>query len=63
MNNDINQLVFIKRVVVNEMGFTIDNGREVHLRGDGNEPSFKPGSCYLRNNNRKRALEWRVSNK
>lgn len=33
MNNGISQLVFMKRVAVNEMGFAIDNGREAPLGG------------------------------
>lgn len=46
MNNGISQLVFVKRVAVNEMGFAIDNGREAPLGVDGKDPGFKPGSCY-----------------
>lgn len=55
----------MKRVAVNEMGFAIDNGSEVYLGGgaDYNEPSSKLGSCYLGNNNGRRALKWRVNNK
>lgn len=53
----------MKRVAVNEMGFAIDNGNEVHLGGNDNESRFKLGRYYLGNNNGERALKWRVNNK
>lgn len=53
----------MKRVAVNEMGFAIDNGSEVYLGGSYNEASSELGSCYLGNNNGRKALKWRVNNK
>lgn len=41
MSSNINQLIFMKRVAVNEIGFAIDNGSEVHLGGNDNAPSSK----------------------
>ena len=40
-----------------------DDGGEAYLRAKDNEPSSKPGSCCLENNNGMPALKCRVSNK